>query len=80
MADYQTGDLVRCEVVFDLPIVDAVTGEDVERGGVAQLKAAPEQGNPPPPPGEGETRIDLLVACGLIKVLPASKPAAKAKE
>lgn len=70
MAGYEAGDLVRCEVVGDLPIVDRVTGVDVEKGGVVQLEAALENNSPP---GKGQTRIDLLLECGLIKVLPAAK-------
>lgn len=78
MAGYEAGDLVRCEVIFDIPIVDRVTGADVEKGGVVQLEAAPENNTPPWP---GQTRIDLLVECGLIKVLPAAAKAdTKTKE
>lgn len=76
MAEFD-GELVRCEVIGDLPIVDRVTGRDVEKGGVVQLAPAPVNGAPP---GLGETRIDLLVECGLVKVLPAAKADPKTKE
>lgn len=68
------GALVRCEVLTDIPIVDRVTGMDVERGGVVQLDPCPPHMSMPPP---GTTRIELNVEAGLIKVLadaPAAKP------
>lgn len=58
-------ELVRCEVIGDLPIVDRVTDADVLKGDVVQLDPS-------------YTNIPLLVECGLVKVL-TDKPAAKPK-
>ena len=71
------GELVRCEVLTDIPIVDRVTGLDVEKGGVVQLDPCPPQMSIPP---AGTCRINLLVECGLVKVLPPEAPAAKPRK
>lgn len=76
MADLY-GDLVRCEVLTDIPIVDRVTGLDVEKGGVVQLDSCPPHLSIPP---AGTCRVELLVECGLVKVLPAEAPAAKSRK
>lgn len=71
------GELVRCEVLTDIPIVDRVTGFDVEKGDVVQLDPCPVHLSVPPP---GTTRVELLAECGLVKVLPREAPAAKPRK
>lgn len=52
--------LVRCEVVGQLPIVDAETGADVVKPNVVTLD-------------DERTNIPALTQAGLVKVLPAKK-------
>lgn len=71
------GELVRCEVLTDIPIVDRVTGLDVEKGGVVQLDPCPPQMSMPP---AGTCRVELLVDCGLVKILGPEAPAVKTRK
>lgn len=63
------GEIVRAEVIGDVPVTDVRTGASVGRGGVVELDPV-------------ETRIEQLVYCRHIRVLPPEtaegKPAAKA--
>ena len=56
------GELVRVEVVDDVPITDARTGVSVDKGGTVELDPV-------------ETRIEQLVYARLVKVLPGAPPA-----
>lgn len=71
------GALVCCEVLTDVSIVDRVTGLDVEMGGVVQLDPCPPHMSMPP---AGTCRVELLVECGLVKVLGPEVPAAKPRK
>jgi len=69
-------DLIRCKVTGAVPIRDYVTKESVQPGDVVIL--APRtlrDGNPDP----DTVVVDALVAAGAVEVLPAAKPATKAK-
>jgi hypothetical protein len=69
-------EVVRCEVIGNLPIVDCESGEDRYKGDIVALLSIP----PGVPPGPGECRVDLLVEAGLVKVLgPEAKPAKTTK-
>ncbi len=54
--------LVKCEVIGQLPIVDAKTGEDVVRPNTVTLD-------------DQETNIPALTQAGLVKVLPEKSKA-----
>lgn len=55
--------MVRCEVIGQLPIVDAVTGKDVLKGNEVSLDPT-------------ETNIRALEEAGLVRALP-DKPKAQ---
>lgn len=62
-------EVVRCEVIGDLPIVDYETGEDRYKGDIVTLMPAVGQ------PTARTTVISALVECGLVKVVTDEKPA-----
>lgn len=59
-------ELVRCEVLMDIPIVDFESNEDVLKGDVVKLDPT-------------YTNIPVLVECGLVKIL-ADAPAPKLRK
>lgn len=71
------GELVRCEVLTDIPIVDRTSGLDGNKGDVVLLDPCPPHMSIPPP---GTCRVELLVEAGLIKVLGPEVPAAKPRK
>lgn len=59
-----SAEIVRAEVVGDVPVTDVRTGVGVEKGGLVELDPV-------------ETNVAQLVYARHIKVIPAEKPAAK---